>query len=169
MAWEEHFWERVDKISSPHGCWLWVGAKGEIRDTYGYFNHNGIKKPDRLAWLLLRGLIPKGQQLLHNCPGGDNKRCINPDHQWLGTHQQNMADAKKKGQFPSGDRNGSHTHPGTHEGERNQNCKLTADDVRQIRKLYWDGAIQADLARRFAVSRLTISFIVRRKIWKSVA
>src|SRR5258708_21948969 len=43
----------------------------------------------RLAWTLRYGTIPEGFMLCHRC---DERRCINPDHHFVGTHQENMAD-----------------------------------------------------------------------------
>jgi len=99
----ERFWSHVDKTSSPNGCWIWVGSKNE--HGYGHFllleNINGhtkkrIAKAHRIAWELCRGPIPEGLEICHNCPGGDNPSCVNPDHLWVGAHDQNMADLTAK-------------------------------------------------------------------------
>jgi hypothetical protein len=47
----------------------------------------------RLAWTLRYGTIPKGMQLCHRC---DEPRCVNPDHHFVGTHEDNMADRRQK-------------------------------------------------------------------------
>jgi hypothetical protein len=53
----------------------------------------------RVAWLLTHGSLPlwtdAGTSLcvLHRC---DNPPCCNPDHLWLGTHQDNMDDMRRK-------------------------------------------------------------------------
>lgn len=99
------FWAKVNKTDS---CWLWMagtrpngygsirvrGADGKWRNEYAH----------RVGWLLLRGAIPDGLLVLHNCPGGDNKACVRPEHLFLGTHADNSRDAVKKGTVPSGDR-----------------------------------------------------------------
>ena len=48
---------------------------------------------DRLAWTLRYGMIPAGMHLCHRC---DERRCINPDHHFVGTHQDNMRDMRDK-------------------------------------------------------------------------
>lgn len=54
-------------------------------------------------------------------------------------------------------------------GAKNGNAKLTARQVRQIRKLYgYDGNTCQSLAEKFGVGRQTICNVVNRVIWKSV-
>ena len=86
---EQRFWEKVLKTES---CWIWVGCK---QSGYGFIF--GVGGAHRAAWKLLRGEIPDGMEVLHNCPGGDNPACVNPAHLWLGTHADNMRDMKEKG------------------------------------------------------------------------
>ncbi len=73
----ERFWSKVKKTET---CWLWTGAKSPA--GYGY-----IKLSSEGAALVV----------LHDCPGGDNPSCVNPDHLWLGTQADNVADMDKKG------------------------------------------------------------------------
>jgi hypothetical protein len=98
----QRFWA---KVRVTRTCWLWCGAKHE--DGYGFigvFGRGWTKQSHRVAWWLSKGAIPDGLSVLHNCPGGDNPACVNPDHLWLGTHTDNMRDASRKGRL-SGRRN----------------------------------------------------------------
>lgn len=90
---EERFWSFVDKTAS---CWLWTGYLKE--SGYGRFSING--KPiaaHKFSYQLNVGPIPNGMLVCHNCPGGDNPACVNPDHLWLGTNADNMNDMYAKG------------------------------------------------------------------------
>jgi hypothetical protein len=48
----------------------------------------------RVAWIIKNGPIQGGLYVLHKC---DNRMCCNPDHLFLGTHQDNMDDMRSKG------------------------------------------------------------------------
>lgn len=74
------------------GCWIWKRDSG----SFGY--SQAVYRGDRwmvhrLAYKLWRGEIPSGMHVCHTC---DNARCINPDHLWLGTAQENQRDAIAK-------------------------------------------------------------------------
>lgn len=84
---------RVDES----GCWLWRATGGR---RYGSLFVDGRREQaHRVSWLLHRGKIPDGLHVLHKC---DTPLCVNPDHLFLGTHADNMADMKAKGRARSG-------------------------------------------------------------------
>jgi hypothetical protein len=94
----ERLWAKVDK---SEGCWLWQGATaGE--DNYGYILGEDSKtliRAHRAAWLVTFGPIPDGLFVLHKC---DTPLCVCPDHLFLGTHLENMADRDAKGRVHHG-------------------------------------------------------------------
>ena len=155
------FWNYVNK-DSVTGCWNWT--RGKVWSGYGYFYLPGPERiqvrAHREAWELTNGPIPAGLFVLHRC---DNPLCCNPAHLFLGTQTDNMRDMDKKGRrklshnFSKRDQN----------GENNCRAKLTAENVREIRRLIKSHTHEA-LAKKFGVSRGDISLISENKIWKEV-
>lgn len=87
---EQRFWAKVNKTE---GCWLWTASR--THEGYGMFSIQGRRHyAQRVAWMLTYGLIPEGMLVLHRC---DNPPCCRPDHLFLGTHADNMADMATKG------------------------------------------------------------------------
>jgi hypothetical protein len=99
--------EKKIKIDPETGCWNWTGF---ITDKgYGMFQIGRIQHlAHRLSYRVHKGAIVDWLFVCHSC---DNRRCVNPDHLWLGTHTDNMQDMIKKGRGPTGDRHGLRKHP----------------------------------------------------------
>lgn len=129
------------------GCWQWHGTYGKpsarYEYKYGQFLINGVtKRAHRTSWELHRGPIPKGLNVLHRC---NNAICVNPEHLYLGTHQQNMRDMAIS--------------------LRSGHLKLMPDEVRTIRVSKESSSI---LALRYGVDRSTIKDIKNFKTRKHV-
>jgi hypothetical protein len=84
----------------PNGCHEWTGT----RNQYGYglvcLTIEGkitTMGAHRLQWVRYNGPLPEGMDALHDCPGGDNRACINLDHLWSGTPADNQRDMREKG------------------------------------------------------------------------
>lgn len=102
----------------------------------------------RVSWEICFGPVQNGLHVLHKC---DTPACVNPEHLFLGTQQDNMRDRNVKGR--------------TAKGEQRPEAILSADDVRRIRL---DSRSNAVIAREVNVDPSTISHIKRRRIWKHV-
>lgn len=139
------------------GCHEWTGdtfPDGYARIWMQDFPRPKGRRAHRIVWEMVNGPIPAGMMVCHKC---DNKRCVNPDHLFLGTALDNARDREKKGR---------QLHP---EGEENHQSKLSARDVRDIR---WEvsqrGTSYAELAARYGVSTSAIGRCVRGKTWTCV-
>ena len=81
----------IDISAGPGGCHPWIGSK--YVQGYGRIGRRGIY-PHR--WLLgyLRGTpLDPDEHALHHC---DNPACCNPEHLYVGTHQDNMRDVAER-------------------------------------------------------------------------
>jgi hypothetical protein len=133
-------------------CWEWKSSL----DSRGYgrvWFDGKMQLAHRVVYRLVIGPIPEGEGyhgtcVCHKC---DNPRCVNPAHLFLGSNADNMHDKKAKGRALKGESIG--------------NSKLTADQVREIRRLRAEGLTQQAIANRFGVDRPQVSKIVNGKQW----
>jgi hypothetical protein len=150
---EEKFWPRFAQDAA--GCWEWAGAR--TKAGYGQLHHKGLALyAHRVSWELHYGPIPPNADVCHTC---DRPACVRPDHLFVGSHAQNMADSKAKGR-------NSTIGIGPHIGEAHPGAKLTEADVRAIRAR--SSERHSAIARDFAVSRPTITAIMTGRNWAHV-
>lgn len=145
---KERFLKNFEK--ADNGCWNYMGhitAKGYGRICRG--KELGGTAAHRYSWELHHGEPPpKDMFVCHKC---DNRRCVNPDHLFLGTNQHNVDDCVSKDRHPRGSRHGQ--------------SKLTEDRVKEILSSNRSGAA---LAREFGVHPVTVQEIRRGLAWKHV-
>lgn len=144
------------KVAVGDSCWIWNAYIS--KDGYGRIG-SGRKsvcvRSHIVSWKLFRGPIPAGLSVLHNCPDGDNKACVNPKHLWLGTQTDNFRDmvTKRRHQFC----------------EKHWNSKLTKEQVREIIVRVNLGEVQRSIAKEFNVNPSTICEIVNGDKWKLIS
>lgn len=130
------------KPNNTTGCWEWTAA---VCDGYGRVRFQGkMQLAHRVSFELHFGSIPDGPLVCHRC---DNPICVNPEHLFLGSHSDNMADMAHKGRR----RGITAVH-----GERHGRAKITDADVATIRS---SGQSSVALAREFDVSDRQIRHI----------
>jgi len=150
-----------------NGCWNWTRATNK---GYGVVNAmNRTFSAHRVSYELSIGPIPEGASVCHKC---DNPACINPDHLWLGSHAENMADMKAKGRGAKppvhyGQDHWRHRQPEkVKRGAENPIAKLTDEQVIEIRRAYIAGEKREDIGPRFGLSPVSVSDITSGKSWK---
>lgn len=100
---EMRFWHYVEKTPT---CWLWRGTLSNRRD-YGQFSVTREKHGDqdipahRFAYELAYGVSPAELFVCHRC---DVPLCVRPDHLFLGTNADNIADMIAKGRNSKGEK-----------------------------------------------------------------
>lgn len=133
------------------GCLLWTGYKCGRNGGYGRTRFWQKRQlVHRLAWQMEHGPIPDGMCVCHKC---DTPLCVNVDHLFLGTQQENTADKVKKG------RNARTL------GETSGRAKVTSEQVIQMRKRRAAGETPESIANDFGLSQGHVSAICNGKKW----
>lgn len=153
---EIRFWKYVNKTDS---CWLWTGATLDF--GYGVINLGGkngkAERAHRLSWIMHNGPINDGLLVCHKC---DVPACVNPDHLFLGTNADNMADCRLKRRYdrvlrPKGAKHGM--------------SRLLEREVLAIRAEYeQSNPSYRVLAEKYGVSLQQIFRIVKRQSWTCI-
>lgn len=135
-------------IKQENGCWEWPGGTSQ-RYPLTSVGNKSIRL-NRFAWETYKGKIPEGMNVLHTC---DNPRCINPEHLWLGTQQENIHDMLEKGR-----------------GQKGLRCpKLTPADVVAMKERFnAGGCTYRGLAREYGVDVRWMRGIMQGEKWKGV-
>ncbi len=172
---ESHY---IDKFHArcepqPNGC---IFLKGNVQNNgyknwwYKYDDTDGSR---RLRYItahrfaaLISGKFSEAKvneySVLHSCDQHyENndityRQCVNPDHLWLGTVQDNIRDCIAKGRYVK---------PPSHIGADNYNAKLTELQVLWVIEQHYK-ITQAKLGQILNVNTSTIEAIHRNLTWK---
>jgi len=85
-----------DKINKTETCWIWTAAS-RGKTGYGAFKLNGkVIDAHRVSYQIHKGDIPTRMHVCHTC---DDRKCVNPEHLFLGTPKDNWQDGFDKGRI----------------------------------------------------------------------
>ncbi len=130
-------------------CWIYGGVLWP--SGYGAMYWGGkTVGAHRAAWEMANGPIPGGLHVLHAC---DVRACVNVEHLFLGTNQDNVDDKQAKGRTPS--------------GQNAPNSKLRTRDVRWARRVLAEPnpPFQREVAEALGISYAHMCNIARGKEW----
>lgn len=151
---KEYLYKNFEK-NSVTGCWNWTGTIFQV-SGYGAFKCLAMRKnhmnASRASWIIHNGPISSRKIMVcHTC---DNRKCVNPDHLFLGSSSDNMIDASKKGRI--------------NHGEDRPQSKLTDATVAEARRLRQDGISWRNLAANYGVTLHCMISAITGKTWAHV-
>ena len=151
---QQRVWDSVE-FEANTGCWLWTGPMGKnMRGTLMHDRRQVLAS--RFSLEVHKGPIPQGMFACHKC---DTPACVNPDHLFAGSPQDNVDDMIAKGRRREG---------GKLFGADHRRSKLTDSDVRVIRALLTRHSSKK-IARYFDLYPNAIDNIKTGKTWWRVS
>lgn len=156
----ERFWKYVSPEPNS-GCWLWSGSQD--RKGYGQLRITGqgpgsLKYATHVSLELHDRPVPPGMFACHRC---DMPSCVNPDHLFIGSAQENTDDMIRKGRMRPFDY--------VARGSQNGGSRLHETDIPVIRRRLAAGETLRSVGLTYGVTESAICSIRLRHTWRHVA
>lgn len=142
----------------------WACANGyDEHLTIDRIDNDGNYEPDNCRWVDNRA----------QSRNRSNNVVIDGEHASDMARRLGMTTSALMGRYKIGDRGDMLTRPkgassGRKRGENNTTAKITDDDAREIKRLLLKNVPQAEIARRFGVSKYLVFDIKRGRTWKHI-
>ena len=137
---EENFnFLKSKTVEVESGCWEWQAGMHGVGYGSCSAKLGGGNYAHRAMFIASGRELPKGMYVLHKC---DNRKCINPDHLFLGTHLDNIKDMHAKGRASGG----------SMPGEKNPSVKFSDQEIQAIRGAYSAGLQKKVIEQKFQIS-----------------
>lgn len=138
---------------TDNGCWIFTG--GSRNNFHGSLSINNVQwQAHRLAYTIACEEIPPNMYVLHRCDVG---LCVNPDHLFLGTQQDNIADMIAKGRDNR-----------IRKGEENGRAVVNEAIVKQIREMFTQGVPREEIRHKFEITQNILNKIISYRTWRHI-
>lgn len=127
------------EVDPKTGCWIWLLYRNE--DGYGvmwYAENENSERAHVVYYERAKGSVPEGKELHHVC---ETKACVNPDHLEPLTKSEHI---------------------------RRDRSVLNISQVRDVRRLSFEGKSSRNIAKLLGVSRGAVQGILKFRTWKGV-
>lgn len=141
----DRFWFAVVKRES--GCWLYRNRPEVYGNIKGDDGRN--KLAHRFSYELHVGPIPVGMFICHKC---DTPGCVNPEHLYAGTHEDNNRDKVERDRYRTA----------ACQADKLRRRAMDSITAAEAKREYETGMFtMAQLAKKYSCSQATISCIIR--------
>lgn len=150
------FWSKAAVTADIEKCWNWLAGRNPTGYAVAFMVIDGqrFQRASRIACFLSTGQNPAEHSVCHRC---DNRARVNPDHLFLGTHAENMADRKAKGRGNAA------------KGADNSRSILTVEIVKKFRQEHVEqGTSFSELARRVGITPSGMHAAMTGLSWKHI-